>query len=145
MSAKPPPTQSSNHLHSTGGWSPVDRPRVIIMVFRAKRNATALHNRCLFRSWQNHPQRWGEKRDRCTQLTHSAHVCNLWVTDNIQHWRKSKDPQAAKKGFDLKRQFNQKFIFFLLPVALFIQLDYHLWLIIIIGESYCFVVRFTKV
>lgn len=28
--------------------------------FRAKRNATALHNRCLFKYWQNHPQRWGE-------------------------------------------------------------------------------------
>lgn len=28
--------------------------------FRAKRNATALHSRCLFKYWRNHPQRWGE-------------------------------------------------------------------------------------
>lgn len=29
---QPPPTESANHLLSTGGWSPVDRPRVIIVV-----------------------------------------------------------------------------------------------------------------
>ena len=52
--------------------------------FRSKRNATALHNRCLFKSSQKPPTEMRRKRYHCTQLTQSVDVCNLPMKGNVQ-------------------------------------------------------------
>lgn len=82
---------------------------------KAKRNATALHNRCLFKSWENHPQRWGENTITVlTVLTHRVDVCNLLMIDDVQCWRQSKDACVpaywhgrSKVGVHLQRQYFQ--------------------------------------
>ena len=61
--------------------------------FRAKRNATALQQMS-FQILTKPPTEMRRKRYHCIQLTHSAHVCSVWVIDHVQHRRQSGDACA---------------------------------------------------